>query len=60
MALQLRQSRQNRVRELISNLLDIAYAPVISRLTNDEYFSCRTRNDCVRALLRRMTHIVVR
>lgn len=60
MALQFRQSRVQRLRStaqnLISRALDRVYAPVISRLTDEEYFSCRTRGDCVRAYFRRLAN----
>lgn len=37
---------------LRNGILDTIYSPVISRLTDDDYFACRTRNDCLRAFLR--------
>lgn len=52
-----RQSRTrhliNRVRQLRHTLLDALYSPVISRLTFEEYYGSRTRNDCLRAFLSR-------
>lgn len=54
-ALKFNQSRTTRIankaRELRGRLLDVIYAPVISRLTDEQYFACRTRNDCLRAYL---------
>jgi hypothetical protein len=45
-------STRYRLAELRGRLLDAVYSPVISRLTDDDYFACRTRNDCLRAFLR--------
>lgn len=41
-----------KVSHLRYRLLDALYAPVISRLTTEQYHSCRTHNDCLLAFLR--------
>jgi len=50
--IQLRLSLRSRIATVRGRILDFVYSPVISRLTDDQYFSCRTRNDCLRAFLR--------
>ncbi len=54
--IQLRQTRTARLlqaaRDLRAKLLDGLYSPIISRLSDDDYFASRTRNDCVRAYVR--------
>jgi hypothetical protein len=49
----LRQRIRNTVRTRWAALLDVVCSPAISRLTDDEYFSCRSRNDCLRSYARR-------
>lgn len=57
MAITFKRTRTQMLVQTVDGLrrraLDALYSPVISRLTDEEYFSCRTRNDCVRAYLRR-------
>jgi hypothetical protein len=53
MALTLNQPLRAKLSARLARVLDWAYSPVISRLTDDEYFACRTRGDCVRTLARR-------
>jgi hypothetical protein len=43
---------RHRLAEIRGRILDAVYSPVISRLSVDDYFACRTRNDCLRAFLR--------
>lgn len=50
--LRLRTPLRHRIAAIRGRILDFVYSPVISRLTDEQYFSCRTRNDCLRAFLR--------
>jgi hypothetical protein len=52
--LELKAPRGYHLRAAAGRVLDWIFSPVIGRLTNEEYFSCRTRLDCTRALLRRV------
>ena len=56
----LRQRIRNAIDTRYRAALDAIYSPVISRLTADEYHSCRTRNDCLRTYLVRFVPSHVR
>ena len=51
--MKLKQPLRQKIAAKVQSILDIAFQPITSRLTDEEYFACRTRGDCVRALLRR-------
>lgn len=44
----------HRVAAIRNRILDMLYSPVISRLTDEQYYdgAIRTRRDCLRAVLR--------
>jgi len=50
--LRIRTPLRHRIAALGHRILDAVYSPVISRLSTDDYFASRTRNDCLRAFLR--------
>lgn len=56
MAIKFRISLRHRINQRYRAVLDAIYAPVISRLTPEEYFcECGSRNDCLRVYLARRT-----
>lgn len=56
MAIKFRNSLRHRINQRYRSALDKIYAPVISRLTTEEYYcQCGSRNDCLRVYLARRT-----
>ncbi len=47
-----RQRRIRKLRETKERLLDAIFSPVISRLTDEQYFACHTRIECLSFFLR--------
>lgn len=47
-------TRRQKLNMQVSALLDWVFKPVTTRLTHDEYFSCRSRMDCTRTLFKRL------
>lgn len=43
------QRAVRQLRRLRDLALDTLYKPAIDRLTTDQYFACRTRNECLAA-----------